>query len=218
MIKLRKGVVPDEIQQQINERTQRYLRLTQTGEPIPESLAAAYKEPQVKELLRAETSDKCAYCESKVSHVDYGDVEHILPKAVAPDRRFDYTNLTYACGVCNTKKGAYYSEECPLINPYTDDPSDHFIALGPMVVRQPRSDRGLLTERRLDMNRAALIERRAERLNDVATLVDQIARTTSPSIREVLLEQASQECLPDKEFSFVVASYVAQVRTALAGE
>lgn len=108
------------------------------------------------------------------------------------------------------------SEELPLLNPYTDDPSDHLIALGPMVVRQPHSDRGLLTERRLDLNRAALIERRAERLNDVATLVDQIARTTSPGIREVLPAQASEECLADKEFSFVVAAYVAQVRSALA--
>ena len=27
-----------------------------------------------------ETHGKCAYCESKIKHIDYGDIEHILPK------------------------------------------------------------------------------------------------------------------------------------------
>ncbi|WP_159605004.1 HNH endonuclease [Hydrogenophaga sp. PBL-H3] len=169
----------------------------------------------MKALLRAETSDKCAYCESKVPHVDYGDVEHILPKSVKPELRYDYSNLTYACGICNNKKGEYYDAAMPLLDPYRDQPDEHLIAMGPMVFRSPASDRGLLTQKRLDLNRPSLVEQRAERLEAIATLMDQIARTTNDAIKQVLVEQVERECESDKEYAFVVRSYVQATKTLL---
>ena len=208
MIKLLKCVPSQDMAAKIAERTTDFLLLSGEGAPIPDALANSYKDADVKTLLRAETSDKCAYCESKIPHVDYGDVEHILPKKIRPELRYEYSNLTYACGVCNTKKGQYYDVSTPLVNPYLDDPEEHFVAAGPMVVRRPTSDRGLVTEKRLSLNRMALIERRTERLEAVATLLDQIARTENIAIKLVLAEQVRQECGSDKEYSFVVRSYV----------
>jgi 5-methylcytosine-specific restriction endonuclease McrA len=211
MIRLRKHSIPKAVAQKIEERTQRYLKLLEDGSAVPDALAAAYRDPDIKSLLKAETADKCAYCESKVPHVDYGDVEHIVPKSVRPDLRFAYENLTFACGICNTKKGEYHSDECPLLNPFVDDPSEHLIAAGPMVLRTPTSDRGMVTEKRLDLNRAGLIERRKERIEGVAALIDQIARTRSQAIRDVLLAQVDNECRDEREFAFVIRAYVAAV-------
>lgn len=209
MIKLTKLNLPPDLEARIVDRTQRFQELVAAGEPVPDSLASAYKSAEVKALLRTETSDKCAYCESKIPHVDYGDVEHLLPKSVFPQLRYAYDNLTYACGVCNTKKGDFYSPETPLLNPYEDNPCDHLIPIGPMVMRSPASDRGLLTEKKLALNRSELVERRMERLEAVATLVDQIARTANPIIRSVLVEQVEKECRDDQEYAFVVRAYVA---------
>lgn len=211
MIRLQKAVPSQELTAKIAKRTEEFLQLRGQGAPVPDALANSYKAADVKALLRAETADKCAYCESKISHVDFGDVEHIIPKVIHPELRYEYSNLTYACGVCNTKKGQYHDVDTPLVNPYLDDPEEHFIAAGPMVLRRQTSDRGLITEKRLLLNRPALVERRTERLEAVATLIDQKARTENNAIRLVLIEQIRQEYGKDKEYSFVVQGYVKAV-------
>lgn len=211
MIKLNKLELPNEIAEKIKERTALFAQLTNTDQLIPKSLTLAYKSSEIKELLRLETADKCAYCESKVSHIDYGDVEHLLPKSVFPHLRYNFENLTYVCGICNTKKGDYFSIDTPLLNPYKDNPEEHLMPVGPMVLRVTTSERGLVTQKKLDLNRSELIERRAERLETITTILDQVARTKTPDIRRVLLNQVAQECAADKEYSFVVRAYVAYV-------
>lgn len=212
MIGLTKLPVPEAVAQRLANRTQQYAELVAQGHEIPEAVANGYNHPDVKALLKQETSDKCAYCESKVPHVDHGDIEHMLSKLHRPDLRFDYQNLTYACTVCNNKKRDFHDEQNPLINPYLDVPQEHLAAFGPMVMRLPTSDRGLITQRRLDLNRGALFERRKERLEQLGTLLDQLARTTNAGIRAVLEEQIRQECEADKEYTFVVRSFVERSR------
>lgn len=215
MIRLSKAQLPQELQELLADRTSRFLDLLAAGQPIPDGIADSYRDRRIKLLLRTETADKCAYCESKVPHIDHGDVEHIVPKAVRPELRFSFDNLTYACSVCNGKKGAFHNEQTPLLNPYVDDPQDHLVAVGPMVMRRPTSDRGLVTQRVLDLNRGALVERRAERLEAVGSLMDQIARTSNVAIRQVLLDQVNQESLQDKEYAFVVRGYVSAMLDSL---
>jgi HNH endonuclease len=211
MIPLTKRAVPPDLAQKLARKTARYLSLRSLAMPIPKSLASGYNDPKVKRLLREETADKCAYCESKIPHVDYGDIEHMISKDARPDLRFSFDNLTFACGVCNTKKHDYDDPNAPLLNPYRDNPNDHLKAFGPMVMRLPTSDRGLITQKRLDLNRPNLVERRTERLESIGTLLDQIARTTNPSIKQVLEDQVQQECGADKEYAFVVRGYVGAV-------
>jgi hypothetical protein len=40
-----------------------------------------YAAKTVKTALQKAQHDKCAFCESKFSHIAYGDVEHFRPKA-----------------------------------------------------------------------------------------------------------------------------------------
>jgi hypothetical protein len=215
MIRLTKSAVPEAIARRLSDRAEEYQRLLAAGLPIPDALANGYNHRDIKLLLRQETADKCAYCESKVPHIDHGDIEHILAKRHRDDLRFSYTNLTYACAICNNKKRDYHDEQLQLLNPYEDIPDQHLAAYGPVVMRLPTSDRGLVTQRRLDLNRAELVERRKERLEQVATLLDQLARSTAAAIRAVLEEQIRQECADDKEYAFVVGSYVARTNDLL---
>jgi hypothetical protein len=61
-----------------------------------------YGHEQVKTALRDAQHGKCAFCESKVTHVAYGDVEHFRPKGgfrqreTGPLRQPGYYWLAYA--------------------------------------------------------------------------------------------------------------------------
>ncbi len=216
MIKLHKLPLPGAVAEAIADRAARYAALREAGAEIPLALASAYKSPEIKELLKEETSEKCAYCESKILHIDFGDVEHIKPKETFHELRYSYDNLTLACGVCNNKKRNFYNEETPLLNPYIDEPKDHLMAVGPMVLRMPGSDRGLITQKTLDLNRPSLVERRTERLEAIATMADQLANTKSTAIRAVLLCAIREECSAENEYSFVVSEYTNKVVAQLS--
>jgi hypothetical protein len=89
---------------------------------------AIYGDAAVKEALRRAQHDKCCFCESKIAHVMYGDVEHYRPKAGHRQAReeplivpgyywlaYELTNLLFCCEICNRRfKGNLF----PL-----DDPS-----------------------------------------------------------------------------------------------
>jgi len=77
---------------------------------------AIYGAPAVKSSLSEAQHDKCCFCESKISHISSGDVEHFRPKAAcrstadAPERKpgyywlaYDWSNLYFACEQCNRR-------------------------------------------------------------------------------------------------------------------
>src|SRR5436305_12373624 len=72
-----------------------------------------YGHDSVKRALKAAQHDKCCFCESKISHIAYGDVEHFRPKAgyrqhpADPLSRpgyywlaYEWSNLYLACQMC----------------------------------------------------------------------------------------------------------------------
>jgi uncharacterized protein (TIGR02646 family) len=76
--------------------------------------ASIYGHADIKASLKSAQHDKCAFCEAKVSHVAYGDIEHFRPKAgwqQTPDQElqrpgyywlaYEWTNLLFACQLCN---------------------------------------------------------------------------------------------------------------------
>lgn len=78
-----------------------------------------YAHEAVKQTLRECQHDKCCFCESRVSHVAFGDVEHFRPKAAyraAPNGpliqpayfwlAYEWTNLMFACEPCNRRHKA----------------------------------------------------------------------------------------------------------------
>ena len=94
-----------------------------------------YAAKSVKNALLKAQHDKCCFCESKVTHVAYGDVEHYRPKAgcrQAPGEplgrpgyywlAYEWSNLMFCCQICNQRfKGNLF----PLADPARRAHSHH---------------------------------------------------------------------------------------------
>jgi len=183
------------------------IKLTRPPCPEPRHLALwNYKHPINKAALSASTFGKCMYCESRVCHIDYGDVEHYKPKAVGkyPNLEFEWSNLGYACGKCNSNKSDKFDESCPYINPYEDNPGDYITFLGWFAIHKKGSERGQLTVYDIKLNRPGLIEKRKVRIEAITSAIDACFRTKNESIRERALALIRDECDNDKEFSLAV--------------
>jgi uncharacterized protein (TIGR02646 family) len=186
-------------------------QLTRPVCPNPGALRTNYKHPENKKALQDASHGKCMYCESKVSHVYFGDVEHIRPKAEGkyPHLQFEWSNLGYCCAQCNNAKKDEFDEACPLIDPYSEDPADHLFAFGPMVKYRKGSERGALTITTIDLNRVELVEKRGVRISEMQNAIDACFRTRSDTVRKTLLEALQQENAAEREFSMFAAALMA---------
>ena len=145
MIKLEKGDEPVVLAENARRWTRAVVDKMAAGETPTRTEKKRYNHPDIKRALVAETHNKCAYCESKLRHVAYGDIEHIVPKSKNPAKWFSWNNLTLACDVCNTKKGHSPVDSETFIDPYAVDPEEKFWQVGPIVYPRPGCDAAALT-------------------------------------------------------------------------
>jgi hypothetical protein len=199
MIKLSKGCAPEILTRLAATWTQALLERLGRGETPTDTEKGRYRHPEVKAALIEETHGKCAYCESKLRHITHGDIDHIVPKSVAHEKTFEWENLTLACDVCNENKSSHFGHHEDLVDPYTVDPNDHFLFVGPVVLPVPGSDPGLLTERILKLNRAELIERRQEKIMNLVTQVSVLARINDPNVRSVVRQSVLETKVDDTQ-------------------
>ena len=175
--------------------------------PYPQALKNGdYSHKVNKEALRDANFDKCMYCESRISHIDYANVEHIKPKAPGkyPEVECAWDNLGYACSRCNTNKSDKYSETTPYIDPYSEDPEEHIFANGAFLFCKNGSERGEITIIDIKLNRVDLIEKRKERIEEVVKVMNACFRTKNAALRTNALKAIQEEALPDKEYSLVL--------------
>lgn len=66
---------------------------------------------KAKDVLRAESFGKCAYCESDTEKVAHGDVEHFRPKSLYWWLALCVDNYVFSCQLCNQ---TYKSDEFPV--------------------------------------------------------------------------------------------------------
>jgi hypothetical protein len=130
------------------ENTQKVFRAVDNGEK-PEFNQAVWTD--LKEHLFEIFHGKCAYCESSLLHVAFGDVEHYRPKREVTEDpthpgyywlAYDVDNLLPSCEKCNRARGKQNhfpvkgfrartpmddirKEEPLLLNPYHHQPGDH---------------------------------------------------------------------------------------------
>ena len=213
MIRLEKTDKPNVLVKNAERWKSEYMSCIASGIKPKESLATAYNHHTIKKALEMETHDKCAYCESKITHVSHGDIEHILPKNkdARPDLCYEWSNLTLACEKCNQSgKGTYYNENCQLINPYVDYPEEHFLACGEHIYSFTGDTRATITLSKLDLNRPKLLEVRLERMKGLLDLISQWKRLDdSNQIKKDIEEQIHEEYSNDKEYSFVKKGFIA---------
>jgi uncharacterized protein (TIGR02646 family) len=160
---------------------------------LVDSAEEKYRHEQVKQALLALFHGKCAYCESKITHVDYGHIEHYRPKSRFPEHTFEWSNLLLACGVCNGAghKGDHFPEEAeggPLIDPCSDDPAQHltfrYDPAAKLASVYGTTSRGQVTETLLGLNRPELRALRSLAVRKLAALAR--FAETDPEARELL--------------------------------
>jgi uncharacterized protein (TIGR02646 family) len=134
MIQIRKpDVAPEILRERGAALTEELCARVDAGER-PSFDREIYGAAEVKESLRAAQHDKCCFCESKLGHAQFGDVEHFRPKASAQQSSIDppltgyywlayaWTNLYLSCAICNQRH-----KRClfPLANPERRVSSHH---------------------------------------------------------------------------------------------
>lgn len=208
MIRIERKPVPATVREWLEPRSAELQQLVAAGADIPTRLSTAFREPRVKSHFVLETYGKCAYCESKITQVYWGDIEHIKPQARFPQEALSPINLTLACAPCNNAKGAYWDDDLAIVDPYTDEPSEFLFAFGYFVQWRLGSPRGRATVARLMLNRAALLERRKERIEMIAPLADQYATAPEGALKEVLRSELVRHIGPDSEYAMVVRAFL----------
>ena len=188
------------------------ISLTRPPCPDPRALRTNYRHPPNKAALQAASFDKCMYCESKVSHVYFGDVEHIRPKDLFPDLEFNWDNLGFVCAKCNNAKLNQWHDEAPYINAYEEDPGAHLAAVGAWVLHRNGSERGELTWRDISLNRPHLVEQRGARIKAIADLVDKVNRTRNPRLRAALDAELDREVEDGTPYSMVARAALSALR------
>jgi uncharacterized protein (TIGR02646 family) len=157
---------------------------------------------------------KCAYCESLLGSIDNMQVDHFIPKKQAPLLAAAWSNLNCSCADCNHLKvvGPVY------VNPYADDPAQHFFYSGSRL--HAITDEGRATLKRLRFSARLsgkhnivwegivnLMETLQNKLDKaVENGLDEVSKTDIWSDAVAIVESGT----PEKEFSAVMASQLLQ--------
>lgn len=145
--------------------------------------SSIYGHADVKSALILAQFGKCAFCESSITHISYGDVEHYRPKGGYKQKdgdqlqkpgyywlAYDWSNLFFACQICNQrhKKNHFplkkttrrakchhddIAKEDPLLISPTEDASQWIGFRGQYAFPIRNSKRGKTTIEVLGLNR-----------------------------------------------------------------
>lgn len=132
------------------------------GDPLKSRtfIFECYKDANIKRALVRLFNGKCAYCDSNVTHITSGDVEHFRPKSMYWWLASDWHNLLFACEKCNRSakkdcfpllndepyctfgnEAAFSKEESDLrllLNPCKENPEEYFEYDERMAVIAPK--------------------------------------------------------------------------------
>lgn len=213
MIKLARGAPPDVLQEKGPEWTRQFTAHDGPLSTMPNSIRYCYRDPAIKAAVRRDSHGKCIYCESYVTQVHPGETDHVLPVSKRRDLVVAWENLAFVCSDCNRNKGDYLAPELPLVEPFTDDPSEHLAFYGPTVHHRTGAARGEVTVQRLKLSRRKdLWERRKERIEQLQLLLDRIAEQSDGPLRVALESALQEELCDDKPYAAFAREYVRQAR------
>lgn len=219
MIKLTKLAIPEILNKHAADWTKTLVDKINAGEKPTDSEKTRYRHAEIKNVLVQETHGKCAYCESKILHIHHGDVEHIFPKSLAPEKTFDWENLTLACEICNQLKSNNDPTMNYIIDPYNIEPAIHLNFIGALV-HAITANYGQNTKAMLKLNRPELCERRREKLEKTISIFENILNEELPintrkSIYEDLLEN---EGASSSEFSAMTKAAIHILQSKLGAD
>lgn len=201
MIRLTKGVKPEILLQNEMSWNEEFVKYQNEGLGSS-ACSTRHRHPQIKAAASAESHAKCIYCEEKILSSQFGDVEHIKPKSKYPELYASWDNLSLACTKCNNAK----SDREGILNPFEEDPSDFIRFGGPMIFYSSDNDTARLTVRGVDLNRFALIEKRARAILSLIDKMELMWATDEP-MRSVLKDELERCIADDAEFSSALRAH-----------
>lgn len=131
---------------------------------------------EIREVLVAMNgvlADRCMYCEYSEAH----DIDHFVPRSLAPLRTFDWRNMLLACHSCNSnhKRDGFRSPLGALpVDPTAEDPRLHLRFL-PVGMVRGRSERGDWTIELFGLSRPFLVKQRRNIWHSLTELLPRYA-------------------------------------------
>lgn len=199
--------------------------------------SAIYGHETVKETLKLWQRGKCAFCESPITHVQYGDVEHFRPKKgflrggqlVRPGYywlAYDWENLLLACQICNqrhkrnafpllrgslrarTHRGALAKERPVFIHPAQEDPAVYIGFREHVPFARNGSVRGRQTIQGLGLKRPELMAERERRIETIKALRDAARKLPPGRVRSRIQHLLEKARQDDAPFAGMVRCYL----------
>ena len=180
---------------------------TLENKKLVEKAEKKYNNKTVKASLKSMFNNKCAFCESNITQVYAGDIEHFRPKSKFPELCFEWKNLLFACSICNGKsnKGDKFPNENEggiLINPVNENPYDFFRFEFDQVTKLflliPLNERAETMLKTIKLNREDLAEFRTIELMKIVNLISKIQIT-----EEIINEFSNIFSKKDQYFAFI---------------
>ena len=154
---------------------------------------------ELKEYLHEAFHGKCGYCETKIDSPSVGIVDRYRPHNGVRDKNeyhqdlywwltFEWDNLIYCCKTCNQYKANYFpvvgkrafnhkddlsKERRLLLNPYEDDPEEHFYYDHQGYICS-KTNEGDQTVELLRLNRTDLIEKRLTAKKEIIDILERV--------------------------------------------
>jgi hypothetical protein len=206
LIRLHKGPPPDVLVEKAAEWTKEYKDALASG-TMTEAVRYRYRHADIKAALRRDSHNKCIYCESDIG---FGQIDHIHPVSKCSDEILSWANLALVCTECNTYKKDYFAPAEPLINPFTDEPTEHLLFLGPLVFAIPGDAMGFRTQEQLQLNRADLMQKRTKRLERISPLIEQWKSHPPGTTKDLLKRAIFDEAADEMDYAAAVRACIRQ--------
>jgi uncharacterized protein (TIGR02646 family) len=192
-----------------------------------------YAHETVKDSLLQAQFDKCFLCESKVTHVGYGEVEHFRPKGGYQQSEneklqppgyywlaYEWSNLFFSCQLCNQKfkKNLFplkspkkrakshkhdVAKEEPLFINPSEEPEQHIAFNRHIPVTHNKSEEGETTIRLLGLDRDAL-NRFRENFYETAKIMFNVANDINSSQKENAREWLKRAQLDSSQYASMI--------------
>jgi uncharacterized protein (TIGR02646 family) len=200
--------------------------------------AAIYAHPTVKDALKTAQHGKCAFCESRITHVQHGDVEHFRPKKgvlrggllLRPGYywlAYDWDNLLLSCQICNQRHkrntfplqkgsrrarshlGSIAKEKPVFIHPAQEDPTLDIAFREHVPYARNGSSRGRRTIAGLGLSRRELMEERERHLGTIKRLQEAALKLQPGSLRDEILAHLRRATEDHEPFAAMVRAFLA---------
>ncbi|WP_410007058.1 AAA family ATPase [Aequorivita nionensis] len=163
---------------------------------------------ELKKSLHDVFHGKCGYCETNIKSPEFGTIDRYRPNNGVRDKNefhqdlywwlsFEWNNLIYSCKECNQYKGNYFpikgrrilnekddlaNENRMLVNPYEDNPSDHF-SYDDSGNIHAITEEGYQTIELLRLDRTDLLKKRKFERDKIIEIIEEISQKGFNSVR-----------------------------------